>query len=198
MATYVLTKDAPKEFLQAFNQLAATKGSAIDDLKHESYFTTLGLLPIDSVRAAAEILQREAGPFLPDAGTWYRHADDLAAAQLDADATDAVLQLRGGVAPEDDERTRTLAARAVFVAQYEVHTGRTLPETHLWKRPDIRLPTYGCLTCRDTGWVEKAVTQTDFDRDVLRATRCQCFYTNPVLEEQRAHTSARKARTWKP
>jgi hypothetical protein len=198
MATYVLTKDAPEAFLQAFNQLAATKGSAIDDIKHESYFTTLGLLPIDSVRAAAEILQREAGPFLPDAGTWYRHADDLAAAQLDTDAKDAVLLLRGAVVPESSEVGRTRAARDAFVAQYEHYTERTLPETHPWKQPDIRLPAYGCLTCHDTGWTEKATTQTDYEQDVKRASRCACFHTNPVLEERRARSVARTARTRRP
>ena len=81
----MMTKDAPEQFVQAFNALAATKGSAVDDVKQESYFQTLGPLPIDSVVEAAQDLQREPGAYLPDAGTWYRRAAEAACLHLVAD-----------------------------------------------------------------------------------------------------------------
>lgn len=95
MATWILTRDQPKQFSQAFNRLASTKGGAVDEIKMEGYFETLGDLPIDSVCTAAGEFQKEATPFLPDAGTWYRRADDLAARQLEQHAEREVKRVTG-------------------------------------------------------------------------------------------------------
>jgi hypothetical protein len=201
MNTSVLTRDDPKQFLQAFNKLAATKGSVIDDVKQESYFETLGDLPIEAVAEAAQDLQREAGSFLPDAGTWYRMADDIACARLDAESKQTVQELTGAVDQESEELERTRQARDSFVRQYEATVKRTLPPTHPWKQKEILLPTYSCLECRDTGWVNRPGTIQDFRQageTVLRAERCSCFLTNPVLEARRSHVTALKARRRAP
>jgi sulfur transfer complex TusBCD TusB component (DsrH family) len=95
MATWILTRDQPKQFSQAFNRLASTKGGSVDEVKMEGYFETLGDLPIDSVCTAASEFQKEATPFLPDAGTWYRRADDLAARQLEQHAEREVKRVTG-------------------------------------------------------------------------------------------------------
>jgi hypothetical protein len=181
--TYPLTRDAPEQFLQAFNALAATKGGLVDDIKQEAFYQTLSDLPISAVVEAAQALQREEGTYLQDAGTWYRRADQIACARLKDDATRA---LPASVAPDEDERTRTRAARDKFVKHYESYVGRTLPDTHPWKSDDIWLPTYSCLTCHDTGWQDHPGLTKQGD-PILRVGRCACFLTNPVLEARRGH-----------
>lgn len=190
---YQLTRESPQEFVQAFNRLASTKGTPIDDVKQDGYFETLGELPIRAVQEAARELQREDSPFLPDAGTWFRLADNFAAKMLDDDAHHLAGQLPPYKAQED-EIARTRTARDMFVRQYEALVGRTLPKTHPWKQQEIRIPTYHCPECRDIGWVEQAGTMDDFQstgEGVYRLGRCTCFTTNPVLEAKRTHHSAR-------
>tara|TARA_R100001086_G_scaffold29159_2_gene13380 strand:+ start:2696 stop:3286 length:591 start_codon:yes stop_codon:yes gene_type:complete len=184
-----LTQDAPTDFLQAFNRLASTKGTLIDDTKHESYFETLGPLPIQAVVEAARQLQREDGPYLPAAGTWFRVADDLAADMLTKAATHAALLPRR---VDEEEADEIRVARDQFVRQYEKLVGRTLPDTHRWKQEEIRVPSYACLTCLDTGWVEVAGTVADFRQagePVQRLSRCTCFATNATLEARRQHST---------
>tara|TARA_R100000963_G_C4596093_1_gene71477 strand:+ start:88 stop:687 length:600 start_codon:yes stop_codon:yes gene_type:complete len=194
--TYLLTRNAPKQFLQAFNKLASTKGSSVDDVKYEGYFETLSDLPIESVIEAGKELQKDPSPFLPDAGTWYRRADHLAWAHVEAQSSRDVKQLTAPRAAEEEEITQTRAARDKFVSAYEALAGRTLSATHPWKQDAITIPTFHCVSCQDTGFVDGLGTPDDLRMPypVKRVRRCQCFLTNPVLEASRAHHRARVAK----
>ena len=106
MTSYRLTEDEPKRFLQAFNTLAASKSGETDVVKYEVYFQGLSDLPIEAVEQAARTLQKEPGAFLPDAGTWYRLADKLAAEMVEKAAQQDVLSLPAAPRVETDERER--------------------------------------------------------------------------------------------
>tara|TARA_R110000824_G_scaffold282521_3_gene470784 strand:+ start:3986 stop:4585 length:600 start_codon:yes stop_codon:yes gene_type:complete len=194
--TYPLTRDAPDQFIQAFNKLASTKGSSVDDVKYEGYFETLSDLPIESVIEAGKELQKDPSPFLPDAGTWYRRADHLAWAHVEAQSSRDVKQLTAPRAAEEAEITKTRAARDKFVSAYETLAGRTLSATHPWKQDAVTIPTFYCVSCQDTGFVDGQGTPDDLlmPYTVERVKRCACFMTNPVLEATRSHHRARIAK----
>jgi hypothetical protein len=183
--TYTLASEAPERFLQAFNNLAVSKSGEHDENEFESYFQELGELPIDSVEQAARELKRTPGPFMPDCGTWFRLADKIAAEALEKDNEVEVLQLSSGQHIERDAIERTKVARAEFVEKLEALTGRTLPDDHPMKSGDIRLPTFACHLCKDSGFVSAE------DR---RVERCVCHATNPVLQKYRVKSRVKDAR----
>jgi len=177
-----LVRDHPGPFLAAFNRLVSTKNTQADAIKQEAYYATLSDLPVASVVATGTAFQQAPSPFLPSAGEWYRAADDHAATALEAKATTDARRLTAPVDPDDDERTRTLAARADFVQRFEALMGRTLAPDHPWKSRAIHLPRYGCDLCADTGW---AVDREETATAQRRVRRCVCFETNPVLQRRR-------------
>ena len=187
MTEWLYTEQAPERFVRAFNPLAATKGTPVDDVKQEAYFSVLQGLPIDAVEEAGETLQREPGPFLPDPGTWFTKADLIAAEQLERATVSTVRQLTAGRDAEDDEMARTLAARDRFLETFERVTGRVLPPDHPMRTRTPKLPTYGCLQCQDLGWVQ----ETGGDR----YRHCLCFDHNPVLERHRIGARVKAARS---
>jgi hypothetical protein len=184
--TYTLASEAPERFLQAFNNLAVSKSGEHDENEFESYFQELGELPIDSVEQAARELKRTPGPFMPDCGTWFRLADKIAAEALEKDNEKAVLQLESGQHIERDAIERTKVARAEFVGKLEALTGNILPDDHPMKSGDIRLPTFACHLCEDSGFVPD---------DDSRLSRCVCHATNPVLKKYRMKSRVKDAKT---
>ena len=188
MTEYTLTSDASTRFITAFNFLASTKNTQIDDLKQEGYFKRLSDLPIDAVEEVAYELAKEPSPYLPDAGTWYSRADSLAARQLEHDRKRDVRQLSSGRHPEHDEIERTKIARDKFVAQMEQLTGRILPDDHPMKTRTPTIPTFSCVTCNDIGWVSRVDAE-----GVERAQHCVCWDRNPVLLRKRAEIKVKTA-----
>jgi len=186
MTSYRLTADEPKRFLQAFNTLAASKSGETDVVKYEVYFQGLHDLPIEAVEQSARTLQKEPGAFLPDAGTWYRLADKLAAEMVEKAVEEDVRSLPPAPRVATDERERLIAARDDFVARMETLTGRTIPADHPMKSRDIQLPMYGCPVCKDVGWVREGDTST-------RVRHCVCWDRNPVLQKWRATARVKKA-----
>jgi len=186
---WIYTRDEPTRFLAAFNSLAATKGSQTDDLHHESYFTVLGDLPIDAVEQAAQDLSRAASPFLPDAGSWYRHADALAANALSV----ASRAIPVSLAVEQDEVERIRAARDAFIEKLEWLCDRTLPDDSPLKTDAPRVPTFSCATCQDVGWVREAGPNPHG-----RMRHCICWTHNSTLESGRATARLRQAQGQRP
>ena len=183
--TFTYASEEPERFLRAFNNLAVSKSGEADELKFESYFEELGPLPIEAVEEAARELKRTPGAFMPDLGTWFRLADDIAAKQVESVAQ---AQLPSSRHAEDDEVERIRTARAKFITQMETLTGRTIPADHPLRTSTPRIPTFACATCRDIGWI-------DHEEDgVLRARHCQCWNHNPILEQKRAHLRATTTR----
>jgi hypothetical protein len=183
--TFTYASEEPERFLRAFNNLAVSKSGEADELKFESYFEELGPLPIEAVEEAARELKRTPGAFMPDLGTWFRLADNIAAKHLDSTAQ---AQLPNGRHAEDGEVARITTGRAEFVKTMEKMTGRTLADDHPLKVGTTRIPTFACVTCEDTGWIERE------EDGVPRVRHCQCWNHNPVLERQRAHSRAAIAR----
>lgn len=186
---WIYTRDEPTRFLAAFNSLAATKGTQTDDLHHESYFTVLGDLPIDSVEQAAQDLSRAASPFLPDAGSWYRHADALAANAL----TVASRALPASMAAEQDEAEGIRVARNAFIEKFECLSGRRLPDDSPLKTDIPSVPTYSCATCQDVGWVRESGPNPHG-----RVRRCICWTYNSTIESGRATARLRQAQGQRP
>ena len=180
MTKWTYTRDAPERFLAAFNALAATKGSQTDDLHHESYFEVLGDLPVEFVEITAHELQRTPSPYLPDAGTWYRLADERAAAALTVERP----ALPGSRDAEAEELARLRVARDTFLSTLERVCGRTIPADHPLRVDPPRVPTYSCVSCQDLGWV----------REGNRVRHCLCWSYNPILERHRADARLRHAR----
>jgi hypothetical protein len=187
--TYAYTEDHPQKFVAAFNQLASTKNTQIDDLKQEAYFRTLSGLPIDAVEHAAKVLAEEASPYMPDAGTWYAKADTFASESINQSIDDGVKQLSSGRNPQDDELDRIIKAREKFVTRWESLVGQTLPDDHFMKASTPNIPTFGCSTCRDIGWVEIADAAGD-----MRAKHCICWGHNPVLLRRRSTAKTKHAK----
>lgn len=184
MTKWTYTRDAPERFLAAFNALAATKGSQTDDLHHESYFEVLGDLPVEFVEITAHELQRTPGPYLPDAGTWYRLADERACAAITVDRP-ALVASRDA---EAEEVTRLRAARDAFLSKMEQVCGRTIPADHPLRGDPPQVPTFHCLSCEDVGWAREEHT------DPPRVRHCQCWSYNPTLERRRANARLQQAR----
>jgi hypothetical protein len=183
--TFTYASEEPERFLRAFNNLAVSKSGEADELKFESYFEELGPLPIEAVEEAARELKLIPGAFMPDLGTWFRLADDIAAKHLESSAQ---AQLPDSRHAEDNEIERIRIARATFVQNMEKMTGRTLADDHPMKVGTPRLPTFACTTCQDTGWIDRE------EDGVPRARHCQCWSHNPVLERNRAHLRAATTR----
>jgi hypothetical protein len=187
MTEWLYTEQAPDRFIRAFSALAATKGTPVDDVKQEAFFSVLKGLPIEAVEESGEALQREPGPFLPDPGTWFTKADLIAAEQLERATVPTGRQLTAGRDAEDDEMARTLAARNRFLQTFEQVTGRVFPPDHPMRTRTPKLPTYGCLHCEDLGWVQES--------DGDRYRRCHCFHYNPVLKRRRVGARVKAARS---
>ena len=188
--TYTYCEDAPERFSAAFNRLAASKAGEADEINQEAYFETFHGLPIEAVEEAGQRLQREPTQFLPSAGVWFALADELASKSLEADHAGEVKLLADGRSVVADEQEKITTARSVFVAHLERVTGRTLPDTHPMKcSPTV--PTYACLQCLDTGWVN---SRTDDGYGGKCATRCHCIHHNPVLERARATNAVKRSK----
>ena len=189
MTDFNYTRDHAPRFTKAMNFLVATKNTQVDDLKFEAYFRQLSDLPIEAVEKAASKMALEPGPFLPDAGTWYREADLIAAKFLEKELDITVKQLPSGRRIENDEIQRTIVARDKFVALMEKNLGRKLPDTHPMKSSIPTLPTFSCATCQDLGWVyEKG--------EERRVKHCHCWDYNPTLQRQRANNATKKAKKY--
>ena len=184
--TYLYASEEPERFLRAFNNLAVSKSGEHDEVEYESYFELLGELPIDAVEQAARELKRTPGAFMPDAGTWFRVADNIAAESLVENTNTDIRQLYAPRDAEGDEVERIKVARAKFVAQMEKLTGRTLSADHAMKVSTPKVPTYACSTCRDLGWVET---------ENRRYQHCQCWSHNPVLKKERARSRLKRTKT---
>jgi hypothetical protein len=184
--TYLYASEEPERFLRAFNNLAVSKSGEHDDVEYESYFELLSELPIDSVERAARELKRTPGAFMPDAGTWFRLADNMAAESLVENTNTDIKQLYAPRDTEGVEVKRIKVARAKFVSDMEKLTGRVLPNDHPMKVSTPKVPTYACSTCRDLGWVET---------ENRRYRHCQCWSHNPVLEKERLKSRLKRTRT---
>ena len=195
---WTLTRETPKRFIVAFTSLAATKNSGADDLKHEAYFDTLGELPIVWVEEGAKRLREEASSFMPDAGTWFRLSDALAATAWEKATASEANQLTGGQEVERGEEAATRRARSAFLDKLEaVGQQRGFPVNRaVWDAYPVRLPTYACAVCNDLGWIPHPCTQTEAERAGYQFDRyghCRCWDTNPVLRQKR-HESGTFAR----
>tara|TARA_B000000460_G_scaffold184436_1_gene132413 strand:+ start:60 stop:683 length:624 start_codon:yes stop_codon:yes gene_type:complete len=191
-----LTRDEPERFTAAFNFLSTSKNAKHDDVKLEASFLVLGDLPIASVEIAAKTLSKEANPFMPDDGSWYEIADTHAALQL-AQSTEQTHYLSTAHV-EEDEKSRTLKARRLFVEKYEQYVGRKLPDDHVWKSDSVSVVTHHCNLCCDMGWRSHTCTTDNlcsscvlkkthiYDHDYVE--RCLCFRTNPLFEARRARS----------
>jgi hypothetical protein len=182
----LLTHQEPRRFATAFAALASTKGGKTDLLKQESYFQTLGELPIDAVEQAAKDLQREASPFLPDAGTWFTRADTIA-------ITNWETSLKAHIpAPREVERIevkRLRAAQRGFVTELRKYVTKETADAMYKRLLTTEVPTYACQHCCDVGWVNIPSQASEIRRlgyDPHRVARCACFSSNPVLERARA------------
>lgn len=182
-----LVSEAPERFLQAFNGLAATKSGMSDDVKQEVYWETLSDLPIQSVEEAARQLRRDPGAFLPDAGRWYRLADEIAVHALTADTDTVVKEITDGRETSQGEEQRIWAARRLFIVALEALTEKTVAADSPFRTEAPKIPVYACLTCHDVGWVDDGTGANRWER-------CLCSATNPVLEQHRAHGRLRQAR----
>jgi hypothetical protein len=193
---WIYTRDEPTRFLAAFNSLAATKGSQTDDLHHESYFSVLSDLPIDAVERAAQDLSRVSSPFLPDAGSWYRHADALAANALSVASLALSVDSRDlseSAETEQDEVEGLRVARNAFLAKLESLSGRTLPDDSPLKTDTPRVPTFSCVTCQDLGWVREPGSTPHG-----RMRHCQCWTHNSTITNDRATVRLRQAQGQRP
>jgi hypothetical protein len=189
MTDFNYTRDHAPRFTKAMNFLVATKNTQVDDLKFEAYFRQLSDLPIEAVEKAANKMALTPGPFLPDAGTWYRSADLIASESLEKDLNATVKQLPSGRHIGDDEIQRTIVARGKFVALMEKHLGRKLPDTHPMKSSIPKLPTYSCVTCEDLGWVYEKGKER-------RMKHCYCWDYNPTLQRRRANSATKEAKKY--
>jgi len=172
----IRSKDVPDRFIRCFNFLASTKGGAVDDVKAESYYQTLGPLSIEAVEEAARQLCREPNSFLPSAGEWYQRAQAVSNSTWKLTSEKAALEI---TAPRDlhrDEVEKIRQARSDFLDTIE-KMGYPL-NREVWEKRPIVVPTYGCAVCRDTGW--------EYHEKENAVSRCGCFDTNPVLEQRRA------------
>jgi hypothetical protein len=183
----ILTRDAKQRFALAFNFLASTKNTPVDAVKLSAYFKELAGVPIAAIEATGYELGGEPSPFLPDAGTWKARSEAFASDQRAKTLGKAVQQLTDGREVEQDEITRTLAARNKFFDEYARLLGKEIPAQHASRTSLPRLPTYGCSRCRDTGWIEE-------DPVTTRVRRCACWEKNPVLEQRRAAEQATRTR----
>jgi len=191
---YKLTRDEPKRFTAAFNFLSTSKNAKHDDVKLEASFLTLGDLPIDAVEIAARTLSRESNSFMPDDGTWYETADNIAAETLVKHTENA----RYLTAPkiEEEEKSKTLTARKAFVKLYESFAKKSLPWTHNWKSSDVQVMTFHCSACSDSGWLNGECVTDNLCPSCRQKKqrmyshgyvyRCRCWETNPLLEARRA------------
>lgn len=199
--TYNYCEDNPQEFLAAFNSLASSKNASVDTIKTEVYFKALHGLPIQAVRQAADDLIREPSPYLPDAGTWYDRADRIACQMYDVSAQKS---LPPSKSIQRDERAYLITAREEFLQKLEAFLGRPVSEKSAWRKPvdDIVLPTYACLSCHDTGWVQQ---EKDMQEMKLygpsggqpTVKKCGCSTTNVVIKARFAAHDARKRETVK-
>lgn len=173
-----------QRFARAFNFLASTKNTPVDAVKMTAYYSELEGVPIEAIEATGYALGGEPSPYLPDAGTWKTRAQALAAERLSKSLGTQVRQLTSGRDAEQDEIDRTVAARNKFFDDYRALVGReATPRDHPIRTSAPRMPTFGCLECRDTGWQEDALT--------ARVRHCRCWDTNPVLKEGRARRHVR-------
>jgi hypothetical protein len=193
LPTWTLTKDTPERFIQAFNALAATKNVGVDDVKHEAYFDTLGELPIDWVVEAAKQLRESPSSFMPDAGSWYSLADELAFKSWEADTASAAEEVSAPRDPAHDEEQRTREARKAFLDQMEEKGLLDAPRRAAWERRPVKIPRFGCAVCRDVGWVPTRCTAPEADRAGYwydTYGHCACWESNPVLQERRLREAA--------
>jgi len=182
-----LTSAAPERFVRAFCALQVSKSGLADEVKQEVYFEILSDLPISSVEEGARQLQREPGPYMPDAGHWYRVSDEIAARALTDDTAMVVKEITDGRETSHSEEQRILEARDRFIVALEALTGKTVEPDSPMRTSTPRIPVYACLSCHDVGWVDDGTGASRWER-------CVCWATNPVLEKTRAYGRLRQAR----
>lgn len=186
-----LTRNHKAEFDRCFNQLSVGKqGTKVDVTLKRAHWELLHPLPIEAVLAAAEELKRTPGPFLSDPGTWFRMADTLAAQMLHDQANETARRLTAPESLEREEEDQIREARAEAVAHVEEYLGRPLKPHHPWVSGEIRVPTYGCTVCKDTGF--RTLPPSEEERRYYgeaggwgTVERCVCWETNPVLLRER-------------
>jgi len=201
MVTYLLTRDSPERFNRVFNFLASSKNAKTDEVKLEASFLVLSDLPIESVEVAAQALCKEANPFMPDDGSWYQLADNLAHENLVRELS----QTKQLTAPEDvvmEDKRRE--ARAKFLASLEGKFGAEVADRYSRIIPDGPIPLFHCHQCQDTGWREYNCTRQElcasckqrqfYLYDHTWVEHCVCWHTNPRLEQHRAQSKLKTRR----
>ena len=172
----IRSEDVPDRFIRCFNFLASTKGGAVDDVKAESYYQTLGHLSIEAVEEAARQLCREPNAFLPSAGEWHQRAQAVSNSTWKLTSEKAALEITAPQNLPRDEVEEIRQARSDFLDAME-KIGYPL-DRKAWEKRPIVVPRYGCAVCRDMGW--------EYHEKESAVSRCPCFDTNPVLEQRRA------------
>ena len=173
------TSTVKERFATAFSFLASTKNTPVDAVKLSAYWAELQDVPIESIEATGYVLGGEPSPYLPDAGTWKVRAQAFAAERETKVLGTQVRELTSGRDAAQGEIDRTVVARNKFFDGFRRLVGReATPADHPSRTSVPRIPTYGCAVCLDIGWREDPLTD--------RVRHCECWETNPVLQQHRA------------